>query len=105
MHLDGKGTEALPLEVRQKLLAALLRRPAPPLQLSPWFDVEPATLMETARRKGLEGIVAKRPDSTYESDRRSGAWLKCKVHGEQEFVDWGIHSPPQRSRRYFGALC
>ncbi len=59
--------------------------------------------MQAARRQGLEGIVAKRPGSVYESDRRSGAWLKCKVHGEQEFVIGGF-TPPQRSRQYFGAI-
>ena len=46
--------------------------------------------METARRKGFEGIVAKRPGSPYESGRRSGAWLKCKVLDEQEFVIGGF---------------
>jgi bifunctional non-homologous end joining protein LigD len=103
MHLDGKDLTALPLEDRQKILSALLKKPQRPLQLSPWFDVEPKELMQAARNQGLEGIVAKRPASTYESGRRSGAWLKCKVHGEQEFVIGGF-TPPQRSREFFGAI-
>ena len=103
MHLDGRDLTALPLEDRQKILATLLRKPKRPLQLSPWFDVEPKDLMQAARQQGLEGIVAKRPDSVYESDRRSGAWLKCKVHGEQEFVIGGF-TLPQNSRQYFGAI-
>ena len=28
---------------------------------------------------GLEGLVAKRRNSVYEIDRRSGAWVKCKI--------------------------
>jgi bifunctional non-homologous end joining protein LigD len=103
MHLDGKDLTGRPLEERQKILATLLRKPKRPLQLSPWFEVEPKELMAAARRQGLEGIVAKRPGSVYESDRRSGAWLKCKVHGEQEFVIGGF-TAPQRSREYFGAI-
>ena len=103
MHLDGKDLTGLPLEDRQKILTALLKKPKRPLQLSPWFDVEPKELMQAARSQGLEGIVAKRPDSTYESDRRSGAWLKCKVRGEQEFVIGGF-TEPQNSREFFGAI-
>jgi bifunctional non-homologous end joining protein LigD len=36
-------------------------------------------LFEAAREHRLEGIVAKRADSRYESGRRSKAWLKIKV--------------------------
>ena len=43
------------------------------------------------------------PRSPYEPDRRSGTWLKCKVHGEQEFVIGGF-TPPKNTRPYFGAL-
>lgn len=103
MHLDGKNLTALPLEDRQKILAALLKKPTPPVQVSPWFEVEPKELMQAARRQGLEGIVAKRPGSVYESGRRSGSWIKCKVQGEQEFVIGGF-TPPQRSREFFGAI-
>jgi len=103
MHLDGKDLTVLPLEDRQKILSALLKKPKPPLQLSPWFDIDPEKLMQAARSQGLEGIIAKRPGSVYESDRRSGAWLKCKVHGEQEFVIGGF-TEPQNSREFFGAI-
>ncbi|MDF3059271.1 MAG: ATP-dependent ligase [Rariglobus sp.] len=104
MHLDGRATVDLPLEERQKLMSGLLKKPRIPLQVSPWFDdVEPVEFLKAARAQGLEGIILKRPGSLYESDRRSGAWLKCKVHGEQEFVIGGF-TPPQRSRPHFGAI-
>lgn len=103
MHLDGRSVVELPIEERKKLLGRLLRRPVPPVQLSATFDVEPAELMRLARQQGLEGIIAKRPGSTYESGRRSGAWVKCKHHGEQELVIGGF-TPPQNSRQYFGAI-
>ena len=48
-------------------------------------------------------INAKQAGSQYEPDRRSGLWLKCKVHGEQEFVIGGF-TPPKNSRPHFGAL-
>lgn len=38
---------------------------------------------------GFEGIVAKRKDYSYESGKRSGAWVKYKVYKSQEFVIGG----------------
>lgn len=104
LRLDGADLTALPLEERQARLAAWLGKKSPaPLEVSPWFDTEPATLLAAAQKQGLEGIIAKRPGSTYEPGRRSGAWLKCKVHGEQEFVIGGF-TPPEGSRSHFGAI-
>jgi bifunctional non-homologous end joining protein LigD len=60
-------------------------------------------LFEQARKLGLEGIVAKAAGSRYEAGRRSGAWLKCRISSEQEFVIGGF-TPPDGSRQYFGAL-
>jgi len=103
VHLDGHSLVTLPLEERRSRLTALLGKAKNPLQLSPSFEVEPAELMKAVRKQGLEGIITKRPGSIYEPGRRSGAWLKCKILGEQEFVIGGF-SQPQRSRQYFGAI-
>jgi bifunctional non-homologous end joining protein LigD len=45
--------------------------------------------LETSRELGLEGIVAKRLDSRYESGRRSSSWRKIKLDLRQEFVIGG----------------
>jgi bifunctional non-homologous end joining protein LigD len=103
-RLNGEELVALPLEDRQARLAEWLgTKPPAPLELSPWFDIEPAELLAAAEKQGLEGIIAKRPGSLYETGRRSGAWLKCKVHGEQEFVIGGF-TPPEGGRQHFGAI-
>ena len=52
---------------------------------------------------GLEGLVAKRPNSVYESDRRSGAWVKYKITKSQEFVIGG-YTLPGGSCKYFGSF-
>ncbi|MGA8659705.1 MAG: hypothetical protein WB586_26590 [Chthoniobacterales bacterium] len=39
-------------------------------------------------------MIAKRPDSVYESGRRSGAWVKVKLTQAQEFVVGG-YTPAQ----------
>lgn len=103
LQLEGRSLLALPIEQRQETLQKLIGKRRGVVRLSPVFELAPATLLAAVRAKGLEGIVAKRPGSLYEPDRRSGAWLKCKVHGEQEFVIGGF-TPPQRSRPNFGAI-
>lgn len=103
MQLNGRDLTGLPIEQRKKILSDLLKAPDGPLRISPVFEVAPTDLVAAARKQGLEGIVAKRPGSTYEVGRRSGAWVKCKILGEQEFVIGGF-TPPQNSREYFGAL-
>ncbi len=100
---DGRDVHRLPIEQRKELLGTLFNRHSATVQLSPTFQIAPADLLLSARKQGLEGIIAKKPGSLYEPGRRSGAWLKCKVLGEQEFVIGGF-TPPQRSREFFGAL-
>ncbi len=103
LHHDGRSLLDLPIEERQQALHALVGRDVSVLRLSPVFDTAPEKLLAEVRKRGLEGIIAKAAGSLYEPDRRSGTWLKCKVHGEQEFVIGGF-TPPRNSRPYFGAL-
>ena len=58
---------------------------------------------DEAERKGLEGIMAKRSDSTYVSGARTADWLKIKTAKRQEVVIAGF-TAPKRSRPFFGAL-
>jgi ATP-dependent DNA ligase len=44
---------------------------------------------------GLEGLVAKRRDSRYESGERSGAWQKMRVNQRQELVIAGYTPSPK----------
>ena len=61
------------------------------------------SLLDQARKLGLEGLIGKRSGSRYDAGKRSGAWIKVKLHQEQEFVIGG-YTAPERSRKYFGAL-
>ena len=58
---------------------------------------------EEAERKGLEGIMAKRAESTYRSGIRTDDWLKIKTSKRQEVVIAGF-TAPRRTRPFFGAL-
>jgi bifunctional non-homologous end joining protein LigD len=55
-----------------------------------------------ARKRKLEGLVAKNTASKY-VERRSHEWLKVKVSHESEFVIGG-YTEPAGTRQYFGAL-
>jgi bifunctional non-homologous end joining protein LigD len=59
-------------------------------------------LLEAARQRGLEGIVAKKRGSAYQ-EKRSSDWLKIKITQRQECVVGG-YTDPEGSREYFGAL-
>jgi bifunctional non-homologous end joining protein LigD len=58
--------------------------------------------MEEQEQK-KEGLIGKRSGSRYEAGKRTGAWVKIKLHQEQEFVIGG-YTEPEGARKYFGAL-
>lgn len=103
LRLDGRSYLNEPFEKRRATLEKLLGKPPAGVRLSAAFNAPPAELFEQVRKLGLEGIVAKAAGSLYEAGRRSGAWLKCRVSSEQEFVIGG-YTPPDGARQYFGAL-
>jgi bifunctional non-homologous end joining protein LigD len=103
LNLDGWDLTGQPLRERRAALKALFEFAREPLRLSPSLDGRPARLWKRVQRHGLEGIVAKCPDSHYEPGRRSGAWVKVKALNQQEFVIGG-YSPPRRGRSFFGAV-
>ena len=56
-----------------------------------------------AEERGLEGIMAKRADSTYSSGERTTNWLKIKTTKRQEAVIAGF-TAPRGTRPHLGAL-
>jgi len=103
LHLEGRDTTGLPLTERKALLEELLRSGDDTLRFSAGIEAEPDFFLAQAEKLGLEGIIAKKVDSTYEVGRRSRSWLKIKIHQQQEFVVGG-YTRPKGSRSRFGAL-
>jgi bifunctional non-homologous end joining protein LigD len=63
-----------------------------------------ASVLRASSEQGLEGIVAKRLDSSYTPGRRTRAWIKVKNVGREEFVIGGW-TPGKGSRgSHLGAL-
>jgi bifunctional non-homologous end joining protein LigD len=71
------------------LLESVLTAPKDPVRLSPLLQAPSEQVLEAVRKLGLEGVVGKRIDSTYEPGKRSGAWIKHRTNREQEFVIGG----------------
>jgi bifunctional non-homologous end joining protein LigD len=103
LQLDGKSLIKLPLGQRKELLAKLCEGVADPIRFSGEIGSDATKLLAEVKRRGLEGLVGKQRNSLYEPGRRSGAWIKLKCVNEQEFVIGG-YTPPQGSRKYFGAI-
>ena len=104
LRLAGNDVTHLALTERKQLLAAVFANPVDSLiRFSDTISSDGHALLAEARRLGLEGLIGKKPDSTYEAGRRSGAWIKLKLLTEQEFVVGG-YTAPEIGRTNFGAL-
>jgi bifunctional non-homologous end joining protein LigD len=87
LQVDGDDLRRCPLAARKERLAELVS--GSPVRFSANLPGTPKHILAQAHSLGLEGIVAKRRDSSYDSGERSGAWLKLKLSPEQEFVIGG----------------
>jgi bifunctional non-homologous end joining protein LigD len=103
LRLNGKDLQRLPIEERKTKLEELLKKPPGVIRYSVSFTEDVKELVSRVRELGLEGLIGKRIGTRYEPGKRTGAWIKLKLHQEQEFVIGG-YTDPEGSRKYFGAL-
>ncbi|HZE92237.1 MAG TPA: DNA ligase D, partial [Rhizobacter sp.] len=89
-YFEGYDLRQAPLSARRDLLRQLLA--APPgkrVRFSNDFEADAASVLDSACKLHLEGVIAKRRDAVYES-RRTETWLKLKCQRRQEFVIGGF---------------
>jgi bifunctional non-homologous end joining protein LigD len=101
LYAEGHLLTGLPLRLRKALLRRALSFRSP-LCFTGHRNAAGEAVYEEACRRGWEGLVAKRADSTYQG-RRSTDWLKLKCDNRQEFVIGGF-TEPAGSRVGLGAL-
>jgi len=103
LYLDGHDIRTLPLLERKSILEQLL---APAhnshIRYSDHLEKDGTRLFKEAKKLGLEGIIAKKSMSFYES-QRSKSWLKIKCSQSQDAIICGF-TKPRAGREYFGAL-
>ena len=85
-YFEGYDLRAAPLLERKRLLKAWLDAKAGVrVRYCAEFPGDPAAVLASACKLGLEGVMAKRADAAYSSRRnQSGLKLKCRLR--QEFV-------------------
>jgi bifunctional non-homologous end joining protein LigD len=103
LYLDGEDLTGEPYSRRRELLEGL------ELEGESWqtprYSVGHAEeLLAASKAHGLEGVVLKRPDSTYAPGKRTGEWLKVKNTSRQELVIGGWTPGEGRRKDHLGAL-
>jgi bifunctional non-homologous end joining protein LigD len=101
IYLDGYDLRRVNLEQRKELLQSLIVN-GDVVHYSDHFPENGVDLLEAARKRGLEGIIAKKRNSCYE-EKRSREWLKIKITQRQECVIGG-YTDPEGTRQHFGSL-
>ncbi|KQM78088.1 DNA ligase [Pedobacter sp. Leaf216] len=101
---EGKNLMELPLYQRQAVLNEVLPTDDDRVRLGKVFKASGVDFFHAAEKMGLEGIIAKKTDSTYATDRRSKEWLKIKVHKRQEVVIAGFTKNEDTSKSFSSLL-
>ncbi|MDZ4230286.1 MAG: DNA ligase D, partial [Dehalococcoidales bacterium] len=103
LYLDGYDLRGITLRSRKEMLRGILR-PGDQVRLIDYFQGEGETVYEAAVKNGLEGVIAKKIDSVYESGKRSPNWLKVKAMLSDEFIIGGYSVAPGGRTQSFSSL-
>ena len=87
LHLDGRNLTRRPLDERRDALREVVGDSG--VLLSDALPGTPSQIAVAVRALGLEGVVAKKRQSTYTPGRRSDAWVKVRFARHQELVVGG----------------
>lgn len=105
LRVDDESLLGTPYVERRDRLAQLGLTSHRHVSVSPFFaDADGSDVLAAAREQGLEGVVAKRLDSTYEPGRRSRAWVKVPLVSRQEVVVGGWRPGAGSREGTIGAL-
>jgi bifunctional non-homologous end joining protein LigD len=103
LWLDGHSLMRQPYSERRELLAALALSGAN-LQTPEHVVEEGKTLLAATAEQQLEGVVAKRMNSTYQPGARTSDWVKVKSVARQELVVGGWMAGKGKRSESVGAL-
>jgi DNA ligase D-like protein (predicted ligase) len=103
LHLDGKDLIDLPLKERKEILKKVVKESSRVI-LSEYVIGKGKKFFESVKKAGLEGVVAKRLNSTYQINKRSKDWLKIKVLNTLDVIICGYTLGEGKREGYFGAL-
>jgi bifunctional non-homologous end joining protein LigD len=102
LYLNGYDLKDIPLAERR----AILKKNLPAegiIRLSESFETTATKFLASASKMGMEGIMAKKADSTYAEGERSKEWLKIKANKRHEAVIGGF-TQNEGSSKIFSSL-
>jgi len=102
LYLDGRPIVNEPLARRREWLEDVIKKDSA-YRVSGVVEDGPA-FFEAVKEMGLEGIIAKQRDSTYQPGKRSDAWLKVKARQTVECIIVGYTRGKGDRAGSFGAL-
>ena len=94
LHLNGQDLKSHPLRERRAMLEKVLGNSG--VMLSQSLPGTLSQIMRAVREHGLEGVIAKRLDSTYQAGQRSNSWLKLPLKPNQDFIVGGFRLDGKR---------
>jgi bifunctional non-homologous end joining protein LigD len=105
LELDGTATLGLEYSQRREILNEAVETPQDGhIQVPPALDATVTEAVAASREVGLEGIIAKRTDSTYAPGLRTRSWIKIKNQLTQEVVIVGWRPGKGSRARKVGSL-
>ncbi|MEK7551213.1 MAG: ATP-dependent DNA ligase [Patescibacteria group bacterium] len=90
LYKDGQSLIDKPLSLRMEILSKTIKEDGVLIKTKNQIVKDPKTLnllLEDAISKGLEGVVIKKLESTYEAGARNFNWVKLKRHSSGELND------------------
>ncbi|MES2690420.1 MAG: DNA ligase D [Bacteroidota bacterium] len=103
LWLNGYSLTSLSLEARKQVLKTVLTE-TDTIRISEAFDVQGTDFFNTIKQMGLEGIIAKKADSTYSAGERNTDWLKIKSNKRQEVIIGGFTRNDGTSKSFSSLL-
>jgi bifunctional non-homologous end joining protein LigD len=74
---------------RRHVLNSVLKFSSSRIRIAEYFETSAENMLSAARGERLEGVIAKRKDSTYQAGQRTGSWVKYRLNSGQELVIGG----------------
>ena len=105
LWLDGKDLTHLTLLERKLMLQSVIPEDDAVIKYSDHVEEKGTAFFELAIQKGLEGIMAKKSDSTYTKNSRTKSWLKIKNNKQLEAIICGFTEGRKKPQAFwcFGA--
>jgi bifunctional non-homologous end joining protein LigD len=101
---NGRNLMDLPLSSRHAILKEVIPISDDRIRVSAVFNASGKDFFRAAERMGLEGIIAKKANSSYSPDNRSREWLKIKVHKRQEVIIAGYTKNEDTTKQFSSLL-